>query len=853
MTYYNPTTYYYSSCKSYYSWDTCSLGGRLTYDADCNDNEWNDETNSWDAGVAGKTVYLIDYYGRVVASTITDSYGTYKFEGIKSGTYKVKFPSMDGYEFSKKDSGVDDHYDSDANPDGTTDWIKVGGYGCSNDIWNVDAGLKQCTGSVSGTVFCDTDCDGINGQVTTVPGCDYIIEAEHMWKWGFSTAYGSQASGGKFVKMDCLGGTGDLSTMFNGKTGTYDVEIRVQDENDGQSTIMFKVDGQLVQAIKLNRDSDGSGSDNGGFSTYVIKDVAIEDGDKIQLWVDGDGGEFVRIDNIKLLGHDMETLVSEPTKEGVTVKLVDLNGSVIATTTTDANGNYKFDDVPVGQYKIMGVAPDGTHFTIQDVDGNTKDDIDSDVDENGMSGVITVVSNGNSDVDLGVCDKPEPGSLSGRYFCDTNDNNQDDGNGGEPAVPGVVVMLLDANGDPAVDIDGNPVASTVTDANGEYSFGNLAAGSYTVKFTDPNGALDGKTLIDPNVGDDASDSDAIGDTTMSVIEGIVVVEGQDTPDNDAGVEEVNNPPEPEDDLGAACADEAVKLNVLGNDSDPDGDNLTITAVDGQAITEGGSVTIASGAVIMLMGGQLVYDVSGDGDDFDGLLIGQHAEDSFTYTVDDGNGGEGTASVAMTICGDVNTIETVEASLPAAICFSIDDVNTANFSEAFTLNLFDSGDARLDGLTIAAAYCLDALEPYTEESKVVADLALATADAASGLGYDASVVDNLDLINWIINQDFTSQGYTDLEVQGAIWTFTNGDDFIFGPGGTVGDGVNGNQANVDTIVALASANGEGYTPGEGDLLGLLLTPTDPAGHQPFIVAVEFSQLEQDCDCDPGLLG
>ena len=57
-------------------------------------------------------------------------------------------------------------------------------------------------------------------------------------------------------------------------------------------------------------------------------------------------------------------------------------------------------------------------------------------------------------------------------------------------------------------------------------------------FTDPNGVLDGKQLVDSNVGPDATDSDAVGDVEESVIEGITVVAGEDTPDNDAGAENI---------------------------------------------------------------------------------------------------------------------------------------------------------------------------------------------------------------------------------------------------------------------------------------------------------------------------
>ncbi|MDP5220671.1 SdrD B-like domain-containing protein [Ruegeria sp. 2205SS24-7] len=416
------------------------------------------------------------------------------------------------------------------------------------------AGDKIETGSISGTVFCDEDCDGINGEITVIPGCDYTIEAEDMYSSGFKVVEGAQASGGELVKLYCPGDYAALCTTFDGKSGVYDVKIRVQDENDGQSIIKLKIGGEIVEAIRLDGDSDGAGSNDGGFSTYVIKDVPIESGQDLTLKVRGDGGEFVRIDNIVLEGQDTQEVVSEPTKAGVTIKLVDLDGNVVATTVTDADGNYRFDDVLVGDYKIMGVAPDGTEFTIQDA--GSDDTIDSDVDGNGMSGVISVTADSESDVDLGLCVKEESGSLSGRYFCDTDDDSLDNNNGDEPGIGGVLVTLLDENGDPIVDAGGNPVTQ-VTAADGSYQFTDLEPGVYGVKFEDPDGVLVGKELVAANVGtDDTSDSDAIGDTTMSVIENIEVVADNDTGDNDAGVRD--------SDPGTAELGDTVWLDVFGD-------------------------------------------------------------------------------------------------------------------------------------------------------------------------------------------------------------------------------------------------------------------------------------------------
>jgi len=58
------------------------------------------------------------------------------------------------------------------------------------------------------------------------------------------------------------------------------------------------------------------------------------------------------------------------------------------------------------------------------------------------------------------------GSVGG---ADANNGIQD---GTEAGIPGVVVELLDGNG--------NVVATTTTDANGEYLFTGLVPGDYTV-------------------------------------------------------------------------------------------------------------------------------------------------------------------------------------------------------------------------------------------------------------------------------------------------------------------------------------------------------------------------------------
>lgn len=903
----------------------------------------------------GGQIYAEKYFW--VCDTAGNWYVMIEIE--QEGSNDDYFTFYTGHGYSAPEPGTELTVYSSCNVKGS--WI---------DFNCLDAGEKVEYGSISGTVFCDTDCDGINGEVTVIEGCDYTIEAEHMQKYGFKTVSGAEASADCLVKLNCAGGWGDLTTEFSGKDGTYDVTIWVQDENDGQSTIKLKVNGQMVEAIRLDNDNDGGGSNNGSFSPFVIKDVELKDGDDITLWVDGNGHEFVRIDKIDLEGQDEEVVVSEPTKAGVTIKLIDAaTGEVVATTETDANGNYSFDQVPVGDYKIMGVAPDGTEFTIQDA--GSDDSIDSDVDANGMSGVVTVTADGNVDIDLGVCEKPELGSLSGRYFCDDNRDGQDNDGAGN-GVAGVVVELLDAAG------NGTGI-TTVTDANGNYSFGDLEAGTYGVKFTD---AVSGKVLTTQNVGDDATDSDAadvgggmsvingievvggqdtpdndagvveelgslsgryfcddnrdgqdndgadngvegilvelldengqptgdsvrtdangnyvflglvagtygvkftddtgvvsdklltasdvgpddsidsdaLGDNVMSSISSITVVAGQNTPDNDAGVYP-NEAPVVTDDMGKGCADEDITVDFSDNYSDAE-TSASITMINGENISAGQTITLANGVDVTLttddefiFNGETTYA---------GLDIGETATETFTVKVEDEDGAATTASIDVTFCGDANSVTSLCDSLPnGTIEYKIQASNIEFPVEdyAFNLQIVSSGDARFDGEIYAEAYCLGfgipisqsedlATSPIVQGSMFCSDEAEANGTFNSdqiSVANGMAAADNLDLINWILNQGFESNGdYLGWEVQRAIWELT--DDTDLGYLDAIDPGF-GTDENVQEILAMAAAN-EGFTAGVGDVIGVIVDPGDavPGDQQPFIIAINYE--DYDCLC------
>lgn len=306
----------------------------------------------------------------------------------------------------------------------------------------------------------------------------------------------------------------------------------------------------------------------------------------------------------------------------------------------------------------------------------------------------------------------------------------------------------------------------------------------------------------------------------------------------------NRAPDARDDKAGTCATDAKTVDVLANDTDADGDLLTITHVGGQAISEGGIVDV-SGVTVSLVGGKLVVDGSAAYAD---LEIGQKAQLDISYTVSDGNGGFDTANLEMDFCGAKNTLETIKNSLPAGGTLVLAGDTTFDGSY-YTATLSNTGDERFDGKSFDIAYCMARFEHIGIGVQVPYNFYLAAEDSVP-TGVIANP-QNLDIVNWILNQDFSAMDngdnngktYTEAEIQGAIWGLT--DNIVFVPSNL------GTQANAQEIYNLALANGEGFQAGEGDIVGLILDPTaaaEAAGNkQPFIIGVDWDDLAQDCLC------
>ena len=143
---------------------------------------------------------------------------------------------------------------------------------------------------------------------------------------------------------------------------------------------------------------------------------------------------------------------------GVTIRLTDPAG-VVRTTTTSSTGAFSFADVAPGTYVVSEVVPGGFVQTAPAAPGTFP---------------ITVAVGGNvSGLLFGNRASTSPtdtGSISGRKILDFNGNGILDGT--DRGFEGIVFELRDASGQ---------IRTATSNANGDFSFSNLPAGTYVLR------------------------------------------------------------------------------------------------------------------------------------------------------------------------------------------------------------------------------------------------------------------------------------------------------------------------------------------------------------------------------------
>ncbi len=162
--------------------------------------------------------------------------------------------------------------------------------------------------------------------------------------------------------------------------------------------------------------------------------------------------------------------------------------SVSQTLKTDPNGFYILANLYPGTYQLQATQPAGwlpgkdTIGTQGGISGN-----------NGLSNIALPQNDNGLNNNFGELQPvTSTASLSGWVYEDMSVTGYNDGirELGEPGIPNTTIILT------GTDYTGNAVSqTTTTDANGFYSFSNLAAGTYALREVQPAGFLEGKSTI----------------------------------------------------------------------------------------------------------------------------------------------------------------------------------------------------------------------------------------------------------------------------------------------------------------------------------------------------------------------
>jgi protocatechuate 3,4-dioxygenase beta subunit len=254
----------------------------------------------------------------------------------------------------------------------------------------------------------------------------------------------------------------------------------------------------------------------------------------------------------------------EPGIAGVTVQLLDKNGQVAQTTTTDANGNYLFDVAPSAYSVKIPTLPSG--YAVSPKDQGTDDKLDSDIDAATLTTAPVSIADGevNLSVDAGLYKPAAPATLGNFVWNDANANGIQDAT--EKGIPNVVVDLKDSAG--------NVIDSETTDANGAYQF-SVAPGTYKVAIDSANFSAGGPLnnwLASPS---NATGSTAANDSNPQDYT-VALASGQSDQTIDFGYFNPGSGGEP------PCVD--VEFNFVGNSSADGSDgNIRSYTVNGVSV------------------------------------------------------------------------------------------------------------------------------------------------------------------------------------------------------------------------------------------------------------------------------
>ncbi|MBC1562267.1 SdrD B-like domain-containing protein [Listeria booriae] len=350
-----------------------------------------DDTTS--NGIANLTVNLYNTSGEKISDTQTDATGHYAFTGLPAGNYYMTVGVPSNY---KVTSGAG------FGLDGNSYYVQLGD---STVISTFSLGLTEKTGAIHSNIYNDINKNGVKdsgengleGVRVDLYNTSGVSVANTVTDANGNYTFANIKPGTYYVRVTTPEG---YSSQANGHFGsdnvsgyfTVSADQDITNLNDGMFKTIVEPTGITVDTSDIAAFTGDKGKINATVEpsnatdktlTYTVSDPSILTVDANGNWTALAKGEtditVTASNGISKVIHvvvtqkvgEIKSFVFEDTNKngtkeagesgvaGATVQLHGADGSVVATQTTDATGQYDFKDIPVGPYYVVVTAPKG--------------------------------------------------------------------------------------------------------------------------------------------------------------------------------------------------------------------------------------------------------------------------------------------------------------------------------------------------------------------------------------------------------------------------------------------------------------------------------------------------------------